>query len=357
MRVVITGATGNVGTAVLRRLGPEGHDLTGVVRRPPTGSTRSAHVGVGWVATDLSRALSRHALLDAFRGADAVVHLAWQFQPSHREQHLAEVGVGGTRRVAEAAAEAGVPHLVHLSSVGAYAPAEGDRRVDESWPVTGVRTSPYSRHKAAAEALLDDLEATGAAPATVTRLRPGIVGQRGAGSALLRYGLPALVPAATLKHLPVLPLDRSLRLPVIHADDVADAVARVLDQRAGGAFNLADEPPITAHDVATVLGARLLPAPAPVLRAAVSASWHARVQPLDPGWVDLAFASPLMDTGRARRELGWAPTRGALAVLRETVDGMATAEAGDTPVLRPRHVVGALRDAVVRGPVAVRERP
>lgn len=356
MHVVVTGATGNVGTAVLRRLAQEGHRLTGVVRRPPSGHAGGGP-GTSWVSTDLSRATSRAALLEAFRGADAVVHLAWQFQPSHREQHLAQVGVGGTRRVAEAAAEVGVPHLVHLSSVGAYATAAGDQRVDEAWPTTGVPSSPYSRHKAAAEALLDELEATGAAPAAVTRLRPGIVGQRGAGSALLRYGLPALVPAATLKHLPVLPLDPSLRLPVVHADDVADAVARVLDQRADGAFNLADEPPLTAHDVATVLGARLLPLPAPVLRAAVSASWHARAQPLDPGWVDLAFATPLMDTGRARRELGWAPTRGALAVLRETVDGMASADAGATPALRPRHVVGALRDAALRGSVAVRERP
>ena len=89
------------------------------------------------------------------RGADAVVHLAWGFQPSHREDYLQELGVGGTRRVVEAATAAGVEHLVHMSSVGAYSPKRDDEPVDESWPTGGVRTSMYSRHKSAAERLLD----------------------------------------------------------------------------------------------------------------------------------------------------------------------------------------------------------
>ena len=85
---------------------------------------------------------------------------------------------------------ADVPHVVHMSSVGAYTPKRDKRPVDESWP-TGA---PYSRHKAAAEPLLDDHQERHP-DRTVTRLRPGIIGQRAAGSALLRYGLPAVVPA------------------------------------------------------------------------------------------------------------------------------------------------------------------
>ena len=121
------------------------------------------------------------------------MHLAWGFQPSHREDYLEELGVGGTRRVIEAATAAGVRHLVHMSSVGAYSPKRDDQPVDETWPTGGVRTSMYSRHKSAAERLLDQLEG-GGSDLVVTRMRPGIVGQRSAGSALLRYGLPAVVP-------------------------------------------------------------------------------------------------------------------------------------------------------------------
>ena len=79
MRVVITGASGNVGTALLRRLGPE-HEVVGVCRRPPTGGP--PYAGVAWHALDLAGPDVEAALRPLMRGADAVVHLAWGFQPS-----------------------------------------------------------------------------------------------------------------------------------------------------------------------------------------------------------------------------------------------------------------------------------
>ncbi|MGN6578227.1 MAG: NAD-dependent epimerase/dehydratase family protein, partial [Nocardioides sp.] len=237
MRIVITGATGNVGTALLRRLADDGrHQVLGLARRIPEVSPDGDQVD--WASVDLTKDSSTGTLRELFQGADAVVHLAWGFQPSHDLRYLRELGVGGTRRVVEAVEAAGVPHLVHQSSLGAYSPTRDDRPVDESWPTDGIPTSRYSRHKAAAERILDSYEASGA-DTVVTRMRPAIIGQRSAGSALLRYGVPGIVPAALLGHVPVLPMDRGLRIPMVHADDVADAFVRVLEQRAGGAFNLA----------------------------------------------------------------------------------------------------------------------
>ncbi len=137
MRIVITGASGNVGSALLRRLvGAGGHELVGVVRRPP--DTGEAPFGeVRWVSLDLTEDESLPLLRDTFAGAEAVVHLAWGFQPSHDLRYLEELGVGGTRRVLDAVTSAGVPHLVHMSSVGAYSPKRDDRPVDESWPTGG----------------------------------------------------------------------------------------------------------------------------------------------------------------------------------------------------------------------------
>lgn len=307
-----------------------------------------------WTTVDLTR--DDQALHEVFRGADAVVHLAWGFQPSHREDYLEELGVGGTRRVIEAATAAGVRHLVHMSSVGAYSPKRDDQPVDETWPTGGVRTSIYSRHKSAAERLLDQLE-QGGSELVVTRMRPGIVGQRSAGSALLRYGLPAIVPRSVLAHVPVLPLDRRLSIPMVHADDVADAVARTLSGRVPGAFNLAAAPAVTADLIAVALGARLVHTPSAVLRAAVTASWRARVQPLDPGWIDMAFAVPLLDSSRAESELGWTPTIDAVAVLDETIGGMQDGASGRSPVLRPRTVAASLARAVREGPVSSRRAP
>ena len=353
MRIVITGASGNLGSALLRRLQASGtHELVGVVRRPP----EESFTDVEWAATDLTEDRSVPVLRRAFEDADAVVHLAWGFQPSHDLDHLEELGVGGTRRVLAALTDSTVPHLVHVSSVGAYSPKQDDRPVDESWPTDGVPSSPYSRHKVAAERLLDSYEAAGH-PTAVARIRPGIIGQRNAASALLRYGLPGLAPSRLLGLVPVLPLDRGLTIPMVHADDVAAAIDTVLEQRATGAFNLASEPPLTTERIAEVLGARVVHVPSRVVRAAAAGAWRARLQPVDPGWVDLAFAVPLLDSSRAARELGWSPTKDAVSVLRETIDGMREGASDHTPVLRPRRVLGQLRTAIRRGPVTSRERP
>jgi nucleoside-diphosphate-sugar epimerase len=356
MRIVITGASGNLGSAVVRRLSADpGNELVGVVRRPPN----EHFADISWVAADLTEASCVPVLRQAFDGADAVVHLAWGFQPSHDLSYLEALGVGGTRRVLEAVTAASVPHLVHMSSVGAYSAKRDDRPVDESWPTEGVPTSPYSRHKAAAERLLDAHEKrqAGANPTVITRMRPGIVGQRTAGSALLRYGVPGLVPARALDLVKVLPLDRRLIIPMVHADDVADAIERVLRGRVPGAFNLAADPPITTRRIAEVFGARPVHVPARALRVAMAGAWHARLQQVDPGWLDLGFSVPLLDTSRASRELGWSAGVDAVAVLRETLSGMRDASADDTPVLRRRSVLRQLTDAVRRGPVSRRRLP
>lgn len=357
MRIVITGATGNVGSALVRRLSEgSAHDLVGVARRPPGGPADAPFADVEWVAADLTQDSSLPALRRALTGADAVVHLAWGFQPSHDLAYLEELGVGGTRRVLAAVQEAAVPQLVHMSSVGAYSPKRDDQPVDESWPTRGVPTSPYSQHKAAAERLLDAFEQTGSST-VVSRMRPGIIGQRSAGSALLRYGVPGLVPAKVLDLVPVLPLDRRLLIPMVHADDVADAVEKALTRRVAGAFNLATEPPLTPARIAEVLGSRPVHVPARALRVAMAASWHARLQQVDPGWLDLGFAVPLLDSSRAARELGWSPQVDAVEVLRETLWGMRNSAGDDTAVLRPRSVARSLLDAARRGPVSRRRRP
>jgi nucleoside-diphosphate-sugar epimerase len=240
--------------------------------------------------------------------------------------------------------------------MGAYAPKQDDERVDESWPTTGVPTSPYSRHKAAAERLLDEHEASGATT-LVTRIRPGVIGQRSAGSALLRYGVPGWVPAKALDLLPLLPLDRGMRIPLVHADDVAAAIEQVLVRRAGGAFNLAAEPEITTERIGEVLGALPVHVPSQVVRVVVDASWRLHLQQVDPGWLDLAFALPLLDSGRARRELDWTPTKDAISVLEETVDGMKDTSSDGSPVLRRRTPLSQALSALRRGPLSRRERP
>jgi UDP-glucose 4-epimerase len=358
MRIAITGASGNIGTALLRRLAelhPD-YEVLGVVRRVP--DSHSAPYGhVRWHSIDLAEPDAAAELDVAFAGVDAVVHLAWGFQPSHNVDYLYRLGVGGTRAVLEAAHAAGVGHLVHMSSVGAYSPAP-NQRVDESAPREGIASLAYSQHKAKAEKVLDAYEQdAGADRLLISRLRPGFVVQPDAGSALLRYGLPGYLPASVLSWLPLLPLDRSLAIPVVHSDDLADAIVRVLDRRSPGAFNFAGEPPVTRDDIALALGARPVQVTAKVLSMLADLSWHARLQPLDPGWIDLAYSVPLLNTVRARTELDWTPTIDARRALAMAIQAMKQRSSTSSPVLRTRSGLDQLRKLLTSGPLSNRRLP
>ncbi|MEO3759641.1 NAD-dependent epimerase/dehydratase family protein [Mycobacterium sp. B14F4] len=358
MRIVITGASGNVGTALLRRLADSdtAHDVVGVVRRPPEPGDEYGRVT--WRGLGLAGPDTAPELREIFDGVDAVVHLAWGFQPTRNTEYLHQVGVGGTSAVLEAAHAARVGQLVHMSSVGTYAAGRYGRRVDEAWPTTGIPSSPYSRDKSDAEALLDEYERMhGGEGITIARMRPGFIVQRVAASGLMRYALPGYVPMLAVGLLPVLPLDRRLCIPLIHADDVADAVVRVLERRAGGPFNLSAEPPLTRDHVAEVLGAKAVHLPSAVLGALVDLSWRARLQPIDRGWLDMAFSVPLLDCARAVRELGWQPRWSSVDALADVIRGVAQEAHTESPPLRRRSMLEQLHRDLTEGLLTTRRLP
>lgn len=369
MRVVVTGATGNLGTALARLLSREGHEVVAVSRRPP--GRDAWPEGLTWVHCDLSDPDPLGPLSRALEGADALVHLAWALQPMRDQAYQRRVNLGGSSVTLAAAHRAGVRRVVVASSIGAYTPWNPDSRraqagqgsaVDEEWPTTGVPDCGYSRHKAALEGILRDLSAPGAAwdPAGGSRLswvRPALVSQRTAGAELSRYGLPLLTPRVLLRHLPVVPVDRSLRLQVVHADDVAAAVLRLLETGATGPFNVVADGALAGADVARAWGARHLHLPWRATRAVARVGWLTRLGPLDPGWISMAHRVPTVTADRARRELGWEPRHAAQDVLRELAEAMGAGAGDDTATLRPHSHAGDLRRFVRQGPASDRARP
>ena len=296
-----------------------------------------------WVRADIAA----DALEPHFAGADAVVHLAWLIQPSRDEAELERVNVEGTRRVFEAAAQAGAGALVHASSLGAYSPGPRDRRVDESWPTGGIETSFYSRHTAAAERALDAVEARHP-QLRVARLRPGLIFQRTAAQEIRRLFAGPLLPSPLLhpRLLPVLPVTDRLVVQVVHADDVAEAYRlAATDTDARGPYNVAAEPVLGPRELGELLGARPVRVPVRALRAAAEWTWRARLQPTPPGWLDMGLGVPVMDVSRIRGELGWTPRHGAGETLLELLDGLRRRDGGATPPL----------DAAAGGPLRVRE--
>jgi UDP-glucose 4-epimerase len=326
MRVVVVGATGNVGSSVVEALARDERvsQITGVARRVPVWTPPKTQFVAADITTD--------DLISHFSGAAAVVHLAWLFQPTHNPHVTWRTNVNGSERVFEGVAAAGVRSLVYASSVGAYSPGSG--HVDESWPTHSLPTAAYGREKAYVERMLDTFEARNP-DVRVARLRPGFIFKRESASEQRRLFAGPLLPnlVARSGRLPVLPVPSGLRFQALHSADAAQAYRLAVITDVRGAFNVAADPVITGDVLAAVLNTRAIAVPPALVRGALAAGWHSHLVPAEPALLDLVLQLPLLDVGRARSELGWSPTRSGVDALREMLDGMAEGAGGDTPPL------------------------
>lgn len=330
MRVVITGATGNVGTSLIEVLGsdPQVDAIVGLARRAPSWQPPKTT----WASVDISS----DDLEPHFRSADVVVHLAWIFQPTHDELATWRNNVLASMRVFDAVVEAGVPALVHASSVGAYSPGPQDRGVDEAWPTHSLPHVAYGREKAYLERVLDTFELRHP-DVRVVRLRPGFTFKRQAASGQRRLFAGLLLPGALVRPdlLPVIPDLPGLRFQALHSLDAAQAYRAAILRPVQGAFNIAADPVLDASTLGELFGARPVKLPAWPVRLAVSAAWRLHLLPASPMLVDLALSLPVMDTAKARTELGWSPAHSSLDAIGELLEGMRQGAGMGTPPLEP----------------------
>jgi UDP-glucose 4-epimerase len=342
VRVVVTGATGNVGTSVVEALAADDtvSEIVGVARRLPTWEVPKTN----WVQADVAS----DALTTVFAGADAIIHLAWIFQPTHRPKLTWENNVLGSIRVFDAVAAASVPVLVHASSVGAYSPGPTDDPVDETWPTHAVPTAGYGREKSYVERVLDSFEQWHP-EVRVVRMRPGFIFKRSSATGQRRlFAGPLLANSLVRPELvPVIPDLPGMRFQALHSHDAAQAyrLAALGDIR--GPVNIAADPIVDAASLGEMLGARPVRMPAVAARAALDALWRLRLVPASPQLLDLFLSLPIMDTTRARDELGWQPETSSLDALQKVIDGMRAGAGGQTPPLDPA-TSGPLREKEVR---------
>jgi UDP-glucose 4-epimerase len=330
VRVVVTGATGNVGTSLLSALAAESavESVVGIARRRP----RIEFAKTEWVSADIATS----DLVPHLRGADAVVHLAWLIQPARDPDLLRRVNVEGTSRVFRAVVDAGVPSLVHASSIGVYSPGPKDRPVDESWPTNGIRTNDYSRQKVEVERRLDRFEREHTS-IRVVRLRPALIFKRESATEQRRLFAGPLLPGRLVRPglVPFLPEIPGLAFQAVHSYDAGHAYRLAVVRDVRGAFNIAADPVLDLRAIARLLRARTFRMSARAARALAALAFHARLTPLPPGWFDMGLAVPQLDARRAREELGWEPQFTGLEAFADLLEGMRDAAGLDTPPLSP----------------------
>lgn len=328
MRIVIVGATGNVGTSLIDVLAGEDEvsSVVGLARRKPNWDPPKTT----WVEADITS----DDLVAHFKGADAVVHLAWLFQPTHSPLITWRNNVEGSIRVFRATAEAGVPVLVYASSVGAYSPGSKELAVDESWPTHSLPTASYGREKAYVERVLDTFELEQTAT-RVVRLRPGFIFKRESASQQRRLFAGPLIPNpfARRELVPLIPDLPYFHFQALHSSDAGQAYRLALLRPVRGAFNVAADPVLDPQRLAEILKARLVKLPGLAVRVGTAAAWRMRMVPASPYLLDLVGSLPTMDSTRARTELGWSPRHSAVHAIEEFLAGLREAAGMDTPPL------------------------
>lgn len=310
MRIFLTGATGYIGTALARRLAAEGHELRAVVRA----SSRTETLHELGVATFVGDVTDRFSLREAMSGADWVLHLAAELDPSASLDRMREVNVGGSEAVASLAFKLGVGRLLSVSSVAYFggSPPDGSPAREETPPQTPF-PSAYSLTKHEGEAAIRAWAERGL---RVHTIYPSLV----YGPPGKKMGANWLLRAILKERFPVM-VGAGKRTSWVFLDDVVDAVLRLMERTDG-------LPPgrgyLLAGDVATVrdladrvaeLGGVRPPRvdlPVGVARAATAVTAPlfrlvGKRPPLPQEQLRSLSRHWAFDDARAREELGWQP--------------------------------------------------
>jgi nucleoside-diphosphate-sugar epimerase len=323
LTVAVTGATGTFGFGLIPLLQGDNRisRIVGIARRP------FDPLEYGWTKMEYRRGDVRDpaALEAAFEGVDVVVHLAFMIIGNASRDTIREINIEGTLNTFRAAATANVTRFVYASSVAAYGfHRDNSVGITEDWPTRPAKRLFYAQEKAELEHLLRD-QAAARPELGLYVLRPPVVvgphavgakgflpeplhtfGARLAAAVLpLRFPLPALVPDVTVQ--------------LIHEDDVGQAfLLSVVGAGPPGAYNIAGDGVITVVDIARELGLAAIPIPGGVVRAAARAITSLPVPP-QAEWLEAATQPSIMDTAKAKRELGWRPRYTSTEALRATI--------------------------------------
>jgi nucleoside-diphosphate-sugar epimerase len=322
LTVAVTGPTGTFGFGLMPLLQADERvgTIIGIARRP---FDPSEH---GWSKMEYRRGDVRDeaVLKEAFRDADVVVHLAFLIVGGNKET-TRSINIEGTLNVFRAAAGAGAKRFVYASSVAAYGfHRDNPVGMTEDWPTRPAQRLFYAQEKAELEALLAD-EAAAHPELALYLLRPPVVlGPHTLGAKELPgpFGplsrrLSGRIPRTPIPFPALVP---DLPMQFIHEDDVGRALVQcVVAAGPPGAYNIAGDGVLSAVDVARELGLRPVRLPAGPAQLAARAVSKVPFLPSFASWVEAMSQPAIMDTTRAKTELGWTPRYTGVEALRATL--------------------------------------
>ena len=333
LTVAVTGPTGTFGFGLIPQLQADERvaRIVGIARRP------FDPAGHGWAKMTYHRGDVREAsaLRDAFGRADVVVHLAFLVSGAASAETIRAVNVDGTLNAFRAAAASGARRFVYASSVAAYGfHPDNPAGMTEDWPVRADRRLFYARHKAELERLLQ-AEAAGPGTPELYLLRPSIVlGPHVIGEKSLLPGfLAGWVPQAWGRGLTgwaarSRPGPRSGSRCWCRRFRCSSCTKTTWGRRCGSAWSRpghlgpTTSPPTGCSPQRTSSASsacsRCRCRPRPRTRAARAVAALPFLPPAAQ-WLQAVSRPAIMDTTRAKRDLGWSPRYTALEALRDTV--------------------------------------
>ncbi|MDQ3985480.1 MAG: NAD-dependent epimerase/dehydratase family protein [Actinomycetota bacterium] len=324
LTVAVTGPTGDIGRALLRRLDADSDvdRVIGMARRPFDPSEAGLEK-VEYRQGDICDKSSVDSLVE---DADVVVHLAFLIFGSVDETRV--VNLEGCRNVFEASFDAAVERLVYTSSVAAYGfHDDNPELLTEDVHPRGTEEHYYSAQKAELEGRLKEMS-TGS-DTDVFVFRPCIVAGPSALSLIEKIPYVQIgerLPKTAKRVVQRLPLlrpvipDPGVPFQLVHEYDVAEALTlAILGKGEPGVYNLAADGEITLSDMAHALGWYALPIPEVAVDATLKVISALPLLPAQAGWINAVRVPVLMDCTKAREKLGWEPEFDALDTLAETI--------------------------------------
>lgn len=279
---MVTGASGDFGRGVVRRLLARGAEVVAFARRPPDDPKLTP------VAGDIR---DIEAVRGAMQGADVVVHFAWALEPLPTEEENRAVNVGGTENVLEAMKRTGCLRLVFSSSVMAYGShADNPPFLTEDDPLRPDPRIYYAAQKAEVESIIADSGVT----ATITR--PAIaLGRNTVSYAGRLFGMPMLAAVRGI----------DTRWQLIHPEDVARFHAEACFSERTGTVNLAAPGVLSSRQFAEELHRNVVTLPRSAMDRALRFSWEHDLLNIEPATLDGLIWPPVVDTTRLTEDWGF----------------------------------------------------